>query len=135
MPLGVLEQRLMRDLRTPANVADVDRAVQIERSRREAKNVGRVGQIGAGSPGLTRHSLDAVVEPEKYVIEVRQEFDQIPREFFGPCLDNETCRLAASLAPVGERLERIQFVGVTEDRKKEVEVPIEDGLGLRQWGD
>jgi hypothetical protein len=39
LPLGLLEQRLMRDRRAPADVADIDRARLIERCRRETSNI------------------------------------------------------------------------------------------------
>jgi hypothetical protein len=71
LPLGPREQRLMRDRRAPADVADIDRARLIERCRRETRHVNRKRQVGARSTGDARHVLDAVTEPKKDVVKGR----------------------------------------------------------------
>src|SRR5260370_32078974 len=49
LQLGLIEQRLMRDRRAPANVTDVDRARLIGGSRRETRHVNRERQVSARS--------------------------------------------------------------------------------------
>ena len=71
LPLGLLEQRLMRDRRAPADIADIDRARLIKRCGRETQHVNRERQIGARSTGDARHVLDAVTGSNKDVIKVR----------------------------------------------------------------
>jgi hypothetical protein len=66
-PLGVIEQRLMREGRAPAYVANLDRARLIGRSRRETRYVNGERQVGARSTGDARYVLNAVTDPNEDV--------------------------------------------------------------------
>src|SRR5216684_1710931 len=71
LQLGLIEQRLMRDRRAPANVTDFDRARLIGGSRRETRHVNRERQVSARSTGDARHVRDAVTGPNKDVVKGR----------------------------------------------------------------
>ena len=69
-PFGVIEQRLMRDRRATADVADIDRARLIKRRGRETRHVNGERQVGARSTGDARYVLNAVIGPNEDVVEI-----------------------------------------------------------------
>src|SRR5208282_2662033 len=115
----------------PAYVANLDRARLIARCRRKTQDVNGERQVGAWSPGDARYLLNGMTVPNEDVVKSRQELEQIFGQHIRPDFGDETCRLAAALAPVGDRRKRIQFIGVAEHRKKEVEVTLQDHLVAR----
>src|SRR5262245_39836608 len=70
---GLFQQCLMCDLRSPADIADVDWTRLIDRARREAYNIGRKWKIAARPAGDARHVLHAMLKPNKDVVELRQK--------------------------------------------------------------
>ena len=122
----------MRNLRAAADVADIDWPRLIGRRRREAQHVGRERKVAARSTGDTRHVLHAMTKPEKDMVKPGQQLQKIFRQLVSPDLGDEAGRLAAALAPVGNRRERIQFEGVAEDRKKQFEIALQGHLAPRR---
>src|SRR5215212_616998 len=70
--LGVLEKRLMRYLRPPADIANLYRSRLIERCGRETRHVNRDRQIGTRPTSDACDFLDAVTASNKNVVKAGQ---------------------------------------------------------------
>src|SRR4051794_35556210 len=73
LPLGVLEKRLMRYLRAPADIADLYRSRLIERCGRETRHVNPDRQIGTWATSDACDFLHTVTASNKNVVEASQE--------------------------------------------------------------
>src|SRR5215470_12349392 len=71
LPLGVIEQRLMRNGRAPADIADMDWAQLTGRGGGETRHVNGERQVGAGSARDACHVFDAVTLPDEDVVKRR----------------------------------------------------------------
>ena len=65
---GFIEQRLMRNRRAPAQVANLDRARLIARCGRETQDISGKRQVGAWSAGDARYVLSAFTGPNEDVV-------------------------------------------------------------------
>src|SRR5712671_403407 len=72
LPLGFIQERLVRYLRSPADIANVYWTRPIEGGGRETRDVNRDWQIRARATCDACHLLDAVTASEKDVVKPSQ---------------------------------------------------------------